>query len=126
MNRPQNLFKSLRKNLLVCEPVFIVYLSIILKLFILSTLFDKDYIIISGICSRKIELVTKQMQWKAVYFNEGKGRRSQTMKWCGLRSTMCPGKVNELAPFEKDLIALVKNVKVRKVKNHFQKKLVKM
>ena len=36
---------------------------------------------------------------------------------------MCPGKVNELVQFEKDLIALVKNVKFRKVKNHFQKKL---
>ena len=36
---------------------------------------------------------------------------------------MCPGKVNELVPFEKDLIALVKNVKFRKVKNYFQKKL---
>ena len=36
---------------------------------------------------------------------------------------MCPGKVDELVPFEKDLIALVKNVKFRKVKNHFQKKL---
>ena len=36
---------------------------------------------------------------------------------------MCPRKVNELEPFEKDLIALVKNVKFRKVKNHFQKKL---
>ena len=31
--------------------------------------------------------------------------------------------MNELVPFEKDLIALVKNVKFRKVKNQFQKKL---
>ena len=30
--------------------------------------------------------------------------------------------MNELVPFEKALIALVKNVKFRKVKNHFQKK----
>ena len=36
---------------------------------------------------------------------------------------MCQGKVNEFVPFEKDLIALVKNVKFRKVKNYFQKKL---
>ena len=31
--------------------------------------------------------------------------------------------MNELVPSEKDLIALVKNVKFRKVKNQFQKKL---
>ena len=62
------------------------------------------------------------MRWKAIYFSEGKERRNQT-EWYGLKSTMCPGKVNELVPFEKDLIVFVKNVKFRKVKNHFQKKL---
>ena len=35
--------------------LFIVYLSIILTLFILSTLFDKDYTKISYICIRKKE-----------------------------------------------------------------------
>ena len=66
--------------------------------------------------------LTKKIELKAIYFSEEKGRRNQT-EWYGLKSTMCPGKVNELVPFEKDLIALVKNVKSRKVKNHFQKKL---
>ena len=70
--------------------------------------------------TEKIELVIKRMRWKAIYYNEGKVRRKQT-EWYGLRSTRSPGKVNELVPFEKDLIALVKNVKFRKVKN--QKKL---
>ena len=51
----------------------------------------------------------------------GEGRRNQT-EWRGLRSTRCPGKVSELVPFEKHFIALVKNVKLRKVKTHFQKK----
>ena len=131
------------------------------KLFILSTLFDKDYSRISyHICSRniehcyslpiismekvnlnystknipipsersyllklteKIELVIKPMRWKAIHYNEGQGRRNQT-EWYGLRSTRCPGKVNELIPFEKDLIALVKVIKFRKVKNQFLKK----
>ena len=72
--------------------------------------------------TEKIELVIKRMRWKAIYFSEGKEKRNQT-EWYGLKSTMCPGKVNELVPFEKNLIALVKNVKFRKVKNHFQKKL---
>ena len=40
-----------------------------------------------------------------------------------MRSTRCPGKVNKLVPFEKDLIALVMNVKFRKVENQFQKKI---
>ena len=62
------------------------------------------------------------MRWKAIYFNEIKGRRNQ-IKSYGLRSTICPGQVNELVPFGKVLIALVKNVKFRKVKNHLQKKL---
>ena len=62
------------------------------------------------------------MRWIAIYYNKGKGRRNQT-EWCELRSIRCPGKVNELVPFEKDLIALVKNMKFRKVKNHFQEKL---
>ena len=72
--------------------------------------------------TEKTELVIKQMRWKAIYCNEGKGRRNQT-EWSGMRLTRCPGKVNELVPFEKDLIALVRNVKFRKVKNQFQKKL---
>ena len=62
------------------------------------------------------------MRYKAISFNEGKGRRNQ-MEWYRLRSTICLGKVNELEPFENNLIALVKNVKFRKVKKHFQKKL---
>ena len=40
-----------------------------------------------------------------------------------MRSKKCPGKVKELVPFEKDLIALVRNVKFRKVKNQFHKKI---
>ena len=48
-----------------------------------------------------------------VHFNDGKERRNQT-EWYGLRSTICPGTVNELEPFEKDLIASVKIVKLRK------------
>ena len=62
------------------------------------------------------------MQWKAIYYNKGKGRRNQT-EWYGLRSTRCPRKVNELVLLEKDLTALVKNVKFRMVKNQYQKKL---
>ena len=61
------------------------------------------------------------MRWEAIYLNAGKGRRNQT-EWYGLRSTMCPEKLNELVSFEKDLVPLVMNAKFRKVKNHFQKR----
>ena len=48
------------------------------------------------------------------------------MEWYRLRSTICLGKVNELEPFENNLIALVKNVKFRKVKKlHQDKKKVR-
>ena len=72
--------------------------------------------------TEKIELVIKRMLWKVIYFNEEKRMKTQT-EWYRLKSTMCLGKVNEFVPFEKDLTALVKNVKFRKVKIHFQKKL---
>ena len=62
------------------------------------------------------------MRWKAIYFNNGKRRRNQ-MEWYGLRSTMCPRKIDEREPSEKNLIALTKNVKLRKVKICFLKKL---
>ena len=67
-------------------------------------------------------LVIKQMRWKAICFNQGKGRKDQT-EWYGVGSTKCPGKVDELVPFKKGLIALEKNSKFRNVKNHFQKNL---
>lgn len=55
------------------------------------------------------------MQWKAIYFNNGQGRRNQT-EWYQLRLTMCPGKIDDFEPSEMDLIALKKTLKFRKVK----------
>ena len=65
-------------------------------------------------------LVIKQVRWKAICFNQGKGRKDQT-EWYGVSSTKCPGKVDELVPFKKG--SLEKNSKFRNVKNHFQKNL---
>ena len=62
------------------------------------------------------------MRWKDIYFSTVKRRRNQTECY-GLRSIMCAIKLNKLVPFEKDLIFLVKNLKFRKFKKHFQKKL---
>ena len=68
----------------------------------------------------KIELVIKRMRSRAIYSKEGKGRT----EWYRLRSAICQvRKMNKLLPLERDLIALVKNVKFRKLENHFKKKL---
>ena len=41
----------------------------------------------------------------------------------GLKSAACPKQIKELVPFEQDLMQLIKEVKFRRVKNEFQKKL---
>ena len=61
------------------------------------------------------------MQWKAIHFKGEKGKKNKS-EWYGIRSTIYPGKVNELILFEKCLLVLVKNVPFRRLRNHFFKK----
>ena len=68
------------------------------------------------------ELVIKRMQWKAIYFNEGKGRRNQT-EWYELRSTICPAQVNELVPSKKVLDCFSEKHTILKSKKPIRKKL---
>ena len=42
------------------------------------------------------------------------------MEWYGLKSLSSPRPVKKLTPFKNKLISLVKNIKFRKVRNHFQ------
>ena len=44
-------------------------------------------------------------------------------EWYRLKSLSSPRPVKELTPFENELISLVKNIKFRKVRNHFQDQL---
>ena len=44
-------------------------------------------------------------------------------EWYGPQSLSSPRLVKELNPFENELISLVKNIKFRKVRNHFQDQL---
>ena len=72
----------------------------------------------------KIESVIKCMRWKATFFNEENSNEERSnVERYGLKSEGCPAQLKELAPFEEDLIQLVKEIKFRRVKNDFQKKL---
>ena len=42
-----------------------------------------------------------------------------------LKSSKTPKQVKELIPFENDFIALAQNIRFRKTRNHFQKKIKK-
>ena len=70
----------------------------------------------------KIEMLIKRMRWKAIQFSNNENNDSKT-EWYGLKSLSSPRPVKELTPFENELISLVKNIKFRKVRNHFQDRL---
>ena len=67
-------------------------------------------------------MVLKRMRWKAIQFSNNKNNDSKT-EWYGLKSLSSPRPVKELIPFQNELISLVKNIKFRKVRNHFQDRL---
>ena len=69
-------------------------------------------------------MVIKRMRWKAIQFSNNENNDSKT-EWYGLKSLSSPRPVKELTPFENKLISLVKNIKFRKVRNHFQDRLQK-
>lgn len=75
----------------------------------------------------KIEAVIKRMRWKATFFlsNDNNDDEQPKVQRYGLKSEGTPKQIKELAPFEEDLIRLVKDIKFRKVKNDFQTKLSK-
>ena len=70
----------------------------------------------------KTEMVIKIIRWKAIQFSNNEDNDSKT-EWYGLKSLSSPRPVKELIPFENELISLVKNIKFRKVRNHFQDQL---
>ena len=72
----------------------------------------------------KIEAVIKRMRWKAHFFiDKVKSDDDTVPEQYGLKSEICPGQVEELKPFENDLIQLVKQIKFRRVMNDFHRKL---
>ena len=64
--------------------------------------------------------ITK-MRWKAIYWNSKINDNSSERY--GLKTSKCPKQVEELVPFENDLIDMLKVIKFRKFKNQFLRKL---
>ena len=64
------------------------------------------------------------MRWK-VLFNGKKETNGLKSERYGLKPSKTLKQVKDLIPFENDLIALVQNIRFRKTKNHFQKKIQK-
>ena len=66
----------------------------------------------------KVESVINRMRWKAYFFlhRDNTIRDNETSV---LRSTMAASRVNELNPFDEDLVKMVENIKFRDVNDHF-------
>ena len=69
-------------------------------------------------------MLVKRMRWN-VLCNGKKETNGIKTEWYGLKPSKTPKQVKELIPFENDLIALVKNIRFRETRNHFQKKIKK-
>ena len=64
------------------------------------------------------------MRWKAIHFSNNEiSNEENKPEWFGLKTFYSPKQVKELIPFENDLIEILRNIKFRKVRNNFQKKL---
>ena len=63
----------------------------------------------------KIEIFIKRMRWKAIMYDTG-CKQNRNLDKYGLKTLHSPKQVKELSAFEKDLIAVVKDIKFRNVK----------
>ena len=62
----------------------------------------------------KIEIFIKRMRWKAIRYNAGCKQNRKLEKKYGLKTLHSPKQVKERSAFEKELIAVVKDIKFRK------------
>ena len=66
------------------------------------------------------------MRWKAHFYYEKKDvkeHKTQTIPEAyGLKSLNCPPQVKELIQFESDLLRMIKSLKFRKTRSHFQRR----
>ena len=72
-----------------------------------------------------VESVIKRMRWKAFFFLRGGGSEEQkeSNEKYGLNSRKCPPVVDELKPFEDDVLKLIENLEFRRTNDHFQERL---
>ena len=76
----------------------------------------------------KVESLIKRMRWRAFFYLKGgdDGRASNAKDhYPGLISRKCPPQVEELMPFEEDMLRLVESIKFRRVSDSFQDTLKK-
>ena len=74
----------------------------------------------------QIEALIKRMRWKAIFFcskDDTEDQEHNVNENYGLKSSNCPAQVKELVQFENDLFQLAKEVKFRRTRNEFQKKM---
>ena len=67
----------------------------------------------------KIEIFIKRMRWKAIMYDAGSKENKNVEKY-GLKTLHSPKQVKALSAFEKELIAVVKNIKFRNARGDFQ------
>ena len=69
----------------------------------------------------KTENLLKRMGWKALaYLGKLKGSDKDNY---GFKTVKCPSSVEELVPFENDMMDMIKDLEFKRVKNEFQSKL---
>ena len=67
----------------------------------------------------KIEIFIKRMRWKAIMYDAGFKENRKVEKYL-LKTLHSPRQVKELSTFEKELIAVVKDIKFRNARKDFQ------
>ena len=84
----------------------------------------------------KVESVIKRMRWKALFFLKATKDKNcsdedentptpPNEENFGFKSRKCPPQIEELKPFEDDMLKLIENLRFKKVTNHFQSNLKK-
>ena len=69
----------------------------------------------------KVESVLKGMRWRAFFFlrGENSGDNGEDEKF-GFKSRKCPPQIEEMRPFEDDIVRLVEKIEFRKISDPFQ------
>ena len=75
----------------------------------------------------KVESLIKRMRWRAFFFLRGKDGDSTDAEdaYPRLNSRKCPPQVDELVPFENDMLRLIESIEFRRVSDPFQDALAK-
>ena len=70
-----------------------------------------------------VESVIRRMRWKAFFFLHGGGGKEDSDEKYGLKSRKCPPVIDEMKPFEEDILRLIENLEFRRTNDKFQKRL---